>query len=214
MQMHDTNSGGGSAASQVERRQFLGYAAVVLVGTAFGAAGCSGGTGGTVGTSTSGNLPVVDNIESLRGFDASNGTQVRVQGFSTPGDGGEGVFVYSPLAPATGELDDNVGYVIRSNLSTLGGRWQRVADSNGVSVRWFGARGDSTTYDSIAVGLANETAKTLNAPLVVPTGVYRVNGVARTTGLLDVKFANGDTSGVLADWVPQTKATVYYFGNV
>ncbi len=70
---------------------------------------------------------------------------VTAHGHSTLGDGGHGEFYWDPasIAPADG------GCVFAVTGVTTG-RWVRIY-SGALNVRWFGATGDGTTYDTVAI---------------------------------------------------------------
>jgi hypothetical protein len=170
-------------------------------------------TGGSPGTwaPVQNNIIVVSNIAALRNAPLT-ATQVEVQGFSTPGDGGGGTFIWNATNPSGQALDDNVGIVITSNLTSTG-RWRRSGfiqigpisgpgyyniTSDYVNVRWFGAKGDGTTDDTTALQNAiNATNKLnandnilypsgdglMNATCYVPNGRYNITSQLMVTGI-------------------------------
>ena len=143
------------------------------------------------------------NIAALRTADISV-SPVRVQGFATAGDGGEGFFFWSTTVPGSTQLDDNVGIVITSTSAGAGaGRWRRAgflgATNSGatpydttydVNARWFGAVGDGLTDDTaalqaavaatrrlaISVGEVANSSGAHQVATVLPAGTYLVSG--------------------------------------
>lgn len=69
-------------------------------------------------------------------------------GYSNPGDGGGGTFVW-----VVGSASDDGGI----NIAVTGnstGRWVRQTDGRTINVQWFGAKGDGVTDDTSAINLA------------------------------------------------------------
>ncbi|QJB32514.1 hypothetical protein HF329_14755 [Chitinophaga oryzae] len=91
-------------------------------------------------------------------------------GYHTPGDGGGGDFYWD--SAATG--GDNTGMVFQSTQSSTG-RWKRLY-SDPVNARWFGAKGDGTTDDTLALQAAlNFVANSgKSRTLLIPDGVYNI----------------------------------------
>lgn len=89
--------------------------------------------------------------------------------------GHEGHFAYDASDTASA---DNTGTV----LVTAGGkRFKRLPETEFVSVKWFGAKGDGTTDDSAAIQAANAYAASVHSALCFPHGTFRGSGLKPTT---------------------------------
>ena len=110
-------------------------------------------------------LFVVDSLAELQTVPPDSGQYVQVAGYHQPGDGGGGLFRWTPQ-PAVA----NLGTVLASDHSEAG-HWQRLY-SGAIDVRWFGASGDGRD-DTAALQSALDTAAG-GATVIVPSGLYRV----------------------------------------
>jgi parallel beta-helix repeat protein len=95
-------------------------------------------------------------------------TEANVAGYTLPGDGGGGRFRFELRSCAP----DNRGTVIAPVPTPSCGRWIRI-DPGNPSVKWFGARGDGTTFDTVAIQAAVDALPTWGT-LVFPAGRYRI----------------------------------------
>ncbi|MEV4885286.1 hypothetical protein MRBLMN1_003822 [Chitinophaga ginsengisegetis] len=86
-------------------------------------------------------------------------------GYYTPGDGGGGDFYWQP----TNTTGDNRGTII---VVAGAGRWLRV-DTNLFNVKWFGAKGNASTDDTVAIQKCIDTAAT-GRTIYFPKGNYKV----------------------------------------
>jgi parallel beta-helix repeat protein len=86
----------------------------------------------------------IGSIAELRLTSGAN-EAVELLGYYTKGDGGGGTFYWD----STSIEDDNGGTTIEATGVTTG-RWCRVY-SGAVNVKWFGATGDGTTDDTLAI---------------------------------------------------------------
>lgn len=101
-------------------------------------------------TTPTGTVIEVSSYTALRNYSVSGlttGRQARVSGYSSSGDGGDGLFVYDSASTAT---DDN-GTILAPAVGS--GRWVRCF-TGAVSPMWFGAKGDGSTNDLTAVAAA------------------------------------------------------------
>src|SRR5215472_7342633 len=116
-----------------------------------------------------------DTLVDLRGFIGSDtGTKsnpvIVMGGYATVGDGGGGVF-YWDNSSSTG---DNGGTIIVPIESTTG-RWVRLY-TEGVSVRWFGAKGNGTADDTPAINNTIAACAAAGGGVAyLPTGTYLVS---------------------------------------
>lgn len=153
----------------------------------------------------------VANIAALRNLVITT-DPVYVRGCSASGDGGGGIFYWDTSGVYL--LDDDIGIVIKSNVSSAG-RWRRdgfvhfrsprAQDVNPtvgpINVKWFGAKGDGSTDDTVAiqnaVSAAGEIAINLSqlpAP-PIPVGLYSSSVVVLLpAGIYNVSnIVNGNT---------------------
>lgn len=109
--------------------------------------------------------PSVDTVDDLRAVGIEH-KLVHVNGYHTPGDGGGGTFI----SIADGNYVDDGGMTIVAS----GGVWKRI--TNGIiNVRWFGAKGDSTTDDSLALQNAIDYCIANEHSLFIPAGSFVVS---------------------------------------
>ena len=98
-----------------------------------------------ISAAAAGNANAVNTIDDLRNYSlqgvAPNDT-VLVKGYWAAGDGGGGVFIWN----AADTRQNNGGTIIASQGSAGAGRWNRIIEGPW-SVRWFGAKGNGTTFD-------------------------------------------------------------------
>jgi hypothetical protein len=171
-------------------------------------AGCaSHGAGESVGEGHA--HLTVTNVAELRSVRATPGFRVAVLGFEVVGDGGEGVFVLKSRSDVVVETDD-IGYIIKGNDPST--RWERELTSKDVSVKWFGARGDGSTNDQLAVGTAVRVAQRLQGRLYVPAGQYKVDGVGKRASLSSVSITTDvGAAAKLSEFVPATGRTIIHY---
>lgn len=113
----------------------------------------------------------VDTIATLKSISVSSLTNNEIRevlGYYAIGDGGGGIFKFNSASSATA----NNGTIIAPNSG--GGRWERVYDGVELWVKWFGARGDSTTDDSSAVQAAETARQQVKGVLCFSPGTYRI----------------------------------------
>lgn len=92
-------------------------------------------------------------------------------GYYNAGDGGGGYFYWD-----AGSLEnDNNGTIIRpgSIATTAPGRWKR-RDKQPVNVKWFGAKGDGITDDTLMIQAAIDSVETTGGTIWIPPGTYMI----------------------------------------
>lgn len=109
----------------------------------------------------------------------TTGRQARVSGYSSSGDGADGLFTYNSALSST----DNGGTIIAPNVGS--GRWVRNF-SGSMNVRWFGAKGDGLTDDATAIQAALDACEQYGSVLV-PDGIFIV-GAQLTMGTDNITF--------------------------
>ena len=94
-----------------------------------------------------------DNIADLRTIDpstdpstATNIVLVEVPGYYQPGDRGGGMFIWTNSSAA-----DDGGGIIIPNSHSGSGRWMRVFKGETPNVKMWGAKGDGSHNDTIAI---------------------------------------------------------------
>lgn len=113
----------------------------------------------------------VSSVDALRAATAlPTDRPVYLQGFHTPGDGGEGMFLFR----ASDTTSDDGGTIIPD---ADGKRWYRQTEGRPYSVKWFGAKGDGTANDRSAIQDAIVAVQQLpmSGTVWFPAGNYRIN---------------------------------------
>lgn len=134
-----------------------------------------------LGSDADSEVKIVDLVLELPSVSGNSKFQPRcaVLGYHEVGDGGGGLFYWDDEST---EVADN-GLIVQPEGHIGSGRWYRLHDYISLSVRWFGARGDNGSDDTIAVQSAIQAAVRTGIPKVMfPEGVYRVS---RTISLVD-----------------------------
>lgn len=109
------------------------------------------------------NLRVVTSITALRALDKTKYTFAYVSGYYASGDGGGGVYYYDAADTTSA---DNTGTII---VASDAGRW-KLAYTDQVSVKQFGAKGDNTADDTAAF----QKVLDIGGVYFVPAGTYKI----------------------------------------
>src|SRR3989339_895644 len=132
------------------------------------------------GTHSSSNIKFkVDSIADLKVFDRKGKIEcVTVLGYYSAGDGGGGDFYFD-----AGSVDvDNGGTIIQSSVDATG-RWKRILNKGSVNVKWFGAKGDGVTDDTVAIQTAFTFVSSFpEKAIYFSAGVYSVSSTISFTG--------------------------------
>ena len=130
-------------------------------------------------------ITYVTTIAALKALTGVDGEVVRVLGYYAANDGGGGDFVFSSGSLAT---PDN-GMVIAPTAGS--GNWLRQANGF-VDLRWFGAKGDGTTNDMLALSYAN-TYAVAQSPVwtvYVNPGTYNIGGSVWANNTVPLKLSS------------------------
>lgn len=131
---------------------------------------------------------VVPSIEGLRDIDHTKYTNACVTGYYASGDGGGGLYYYDSTDTTSA---DNGGTVI---IADDGARW-KLASTECISAKQFGAKGNGVTDDSAAIQTAvNFLGLNGGGRLYCPAGVYLLSasGILVTTNNI---WISGDGPG-------------------
>lgn len=151
-----------------------------------------------IGSLTAGDVSV-GNYAALRAMTppaSGNGTAI-LQGRTTAGDGGGGVFRWASgdqSANVTADPQSGIYVAPNTDLTGAGGAWVRQY-SWAVDVKWFGAKGDGGTDDTAIIQSAIGFCTTNGKTLIVPGGPYLITTIQVTCkilGTVNNRFASGD----------------------
>lgn len=99
-----------------------------------------------------------------------------IEGYTSPADGGEGMFVY---APGDTSSPDNGGTVI---VTTSGGyRYYRETNKGPLNICWFGASTNAGVDSSPALNAALAALPAAGGQILVPTGTFTLNSAITYT---------------------------------
>lgn len=119
----------------------------------------------------------IDTIADLRAHTGYTGESVQVLGYYTPGDGGGGPVRVFKSGAAPGFYANNGGSSIWPDGGDGSSSW--VFEWSGpVSVKWFGAKGDGSTDDSISI----QACIYASEKVYFPVGVYMCVNIAIDSG--------------------------------
>lgn len=113
---------------------------------------------------------IVSTMAVLRAAANTYGAVV-VEGYTTAGDGGGGLFRWDSASVAA----DDDGVVIEPTVGGTG-RWIRIDVGNVRDVRWFGAKGDDAT-DNAAAFAAACASLPVGGTLTIPPQIFRTSQV-------------------------------------
>lgn len=147
---------------------------------------------------------IVNSIAELKTI--SNIESINVLGYYEKGDGGGGLFYWDNSSTEA----DNGGTIIQATGVTTG-RWKRVF-SGAVNVKWFGAKGDGVTDDSVAIQKAynylavdikggtiyipaTKEGYKINTAINCTNSFYGINFVGEGSAALPNARPNNDTLG-------------------
>ena len=135
-----------------------------------------------INSSGSEELIIVNTIADLQNINTTSLTNatVRVLGYYTPNDGGEGDFIFNSTSTST---PDN-GAIVEPETGP--GRWFRVC-ADEINVLWYGCKGDGATDNSQYLQAANSYAQAQAWNLYVPEGNYAIDSNPAFT--VPVRFA-------------------------
>ena len=179
-----------------------------------GPVGPTGATGTTGATGATGPVTYqqIDTISLLKSFPIpSDNETVLVKGYYSPYDGGGGNFYWNNSSI----IADNGGTIIASNIQGTG-RWIRVF-SGAISVRWFGAKGDKITDDTLSIQSAiNYVSNVIIAnsyggggSIYLPTGTYTISSPININSYNIHIYGEGMASSIFN---PTGSFTVIYIG--
>lgn len=121
-------------------------------------------------------IPTTPNIESAT-----------IKGRTTDNDGGQGEWFWDSTSVET----DNGGTILKAT-SIITGRWKRLY-SGAIYAKWFGAIGDGTTDDSVALQAAADSL-TSGGTLILKDGDFRVSKQAGTNDKWGLNITNSDVT--------------------
>lgn len=146
---------------------------------------------------------IVNSIVELKTI--SNIESINVLGYYEKGDGGGGTFYWD----ATSTEADNGGTIIQAT-GVVTGRWKRVF-SGAVNVKWFGAKGDGATDDTVAIQSALFFARDSDygANVFLPDGKYYIS----QTLVIESKTQSEFYNRVNIEGSSSVNCTIIYNGN-
>lgn len=120
----------------------------------------------------------VDTLANLKSISYPANT-VWVSGYHAKNDGAFGSHIFRLKGVKTTETD-NSGTVI---IATIGGTdyVYELQFAGAVNVKWFGAKGDNTFDNTLAIQTTIDYATTNKSSVFVPSGIYNINGILKIT---------------------------------
>lgn len=117
---------------------------------------------------------IATSVAGLRGDTPVNGKEVTLTGYTTAGDGGQGVFI-GVTGAAAGTYVDNGGTIIVPTGGNGSSAWLRVVDGP-YNVKWFGAVGDGVADDTTAIQATIDAVKATGytGKVYIPDGKYKI----------------------------------------
>lgn len=149
-----------------------------------------------------------DNVAALR-LIATHPPFAILRGFSTPGDGGGGLYYYDVASTATDDGQD----VIQPTDVTGAGRYIALARTNltPINVKWFGARGNGTTNDTVAIQNAL-TASANTCELYFPPGTYIISSPL-TNGATHIYLRGAGIANTKLQWSGAAGTAMFNWGT-
>lgn len=146
-------------------------------------------------------VQIVTNVAKLRNIAPSLSRRVQTKGYYADGDNGGGQF-YAKVGAAPGTYVDNGGSIIVPNGGDGSAAWF-LDITYGVTVRQFGAKGDSTNDDTSAFQNAINFVRTLrDAILFVPQNnpaqFYKITAPLVITGAISIVGAGQNATNIMA----------------
>ncbi len=119
-------------------------------------------------------------VSELRATTGTDGQIRHLKGYTTSGDGAEGLFRWS----TTAAVDDGGTILNAGGLGASGAGWRRIYDG-ALNAKWFGATGNGTTDDRASLQrwiAAKEVSTVKTQELFLPRGRYRCVGALELAG--------------------------------
>lgn len=156
------------------------------------------------------------NIAALKAITAAPDTTLAiVKGYYSDGDGGSGKFYWDSTSTDT----DNGGTIIKATAVTTG-RWKRLYEGGAVNVKWFGAKGDGSTDDTLAIQATIDYASKLVTSTQYPTNTHGIEvhlneGVFNISDTLEITYSGVSLIGkgqhsTVIQYTPGTLTTADY----
>lgn len=150
----------------------------------------------------------INYVANLATQNPTTDNEVYVQAYATFGDCGGGYFVWRTSAELpTGAIANNG---IWFSYSGGGGLWERQFSIGGpINVKWFGAKGDGVTEDTLSITNTLSVASQYGFSVFIPKGTYLVNQVFLTSNI--EIFGEGDLSILQTLYKNQIPETDFIF---
>ena len=120
----------------------------------------------TLNSTITTNISSVSLVTDLSATKPTTSKIVYVKGYTSEFDGAEGLFKWNSGSNSS----NNFGTVLEPVSADSTGRWERIIVDS-INPKWFGAKGDNSTDDTIAI-YNSLTAANNTYPLRFPQGTY------------------------------------------
>ncbi|MFC5407195.1 glycosyl hydrolase family 28-related protein [Cohnella soli] len=178
--MSDQQQSKDSSTKPVSRKKFL--VSMGMTGAALAAGSLLSPTSllpRAKAASGAGNVEVVTSISALKALSKTTYFFAFVTGYYASGDGGGGNYYFDSTDTTSA---DNGGTVI---VASDGGRW-KLAATDKISLRQFGAKGNGISDDTAATQAAMTWCADNNHALYVPSGTYIITSPVTTSVAITV----------------------------